>query len=257
MFKLNKFFNKKVLNVNIFRFTNLTASQKEIQNSKDYHFKMICLNTLLYTPFYISTLALNNFFPAIIADPVEVSRVALRSLNFALTISFGKNLTLFLTDFVDTANSENFDKKEFYKQIFVKSLPMVVSFLSTQVLLASNVLTVNVLNTCFTGILVWFLLNFLQVNNDTKKLYKIEFVYLLINLLFASLFYFYIWKNVTQGVNPFKIIGDNFRMENLKGRTDIIEMDKQALENENELIMEMSDKELLDYIYLLEEESKQ
>jgi hypothetical protein len=257
-------FNKNLLKFKTKLFKNyingFSTKQNESDPYKDYQSKIILMNQLIYTPFYISTLMLTGVIPYQVPDIVELSRFSIRCIPLTLSITYGLNLTHLHKNFVDRIfrNRDEADTRDLYKKALKCAIPMCLSFLSSQVLLGSSFLTIGKLNLCFMGMISSCVYNVYLTDSNllNERLLYIDLLYLILNAIMLGLLYLYVRESISKGVNPFKRLNDENRIEELSDIYELKEKDSDILLKENDQLLEMGDKEFQEYIDLLENESK-
>lgn len=214
---------------------------KITQTNKDNKLTDNAFNILIHSPFYIGTLALEmngiNY--------IDISRLTIRTLIYSQTVLSGVNLATSFTKY--EKEIEITEPRQLYKNIALSILPSLTTFVSAHYLINSSILTLSMLNISSLGIIFSQLMHLYftkKLGNNSNILY----ISFLLNLLFGLIFYIYLYKKIKAGINPFKRINDEYRMEDLKDVFYLKDEDMKHLNEENSFFFENLSEEEFEQI---------
>jgi len=189
-------------------------------------------------------------------DLVDFARLGLRTLPMAQMMIAGINISTIITNFelemkakvlnnLATADDSVMIKEEELKMTYNLALciaPSVTSFICTQILLNSNIITSQINLFCFIGISLSNFANiyliYRKISNDKRNSYlKLNFLFAILNLIFLSLYIKYIFGKKVQTIKREK---DRDRLEDLDDKEKIINEDLKTLEDEIEFLYKNS-----------------
>jgi hypothetical protein len=185
----------------------------------------------VHTPFYLSVIALgfNSF------NYIDISRLTIRGLIYSQAILSGSNVANSITKY--QKEIDNTTPKEFGRNMIMSLAPCFTTFAFTHYLINSSVLTVSMLNFSLVGIISSQAFN-LYITRKLGDDSRINYITFIINMIFILIFYIFVIQKIKAGINPFKRLNDEYRMEDLLDIENIKEDDMKLLDEENAFFFE-------------------
>jgi hypothetical protein len=228
---------------------NIIPTLPSLNQEEKLNKSMLAFYTFLHAPLYIISIPLaldsSNF-----VNLVDWARLSLRSIPCISFVLSGINTSTLLLNLESDIKNKvknnieindedaRYEESKVYNSIYLSLFPSFVNFFSSLILLNSSILTNQIIFGCFSGFVFSNLIQLYvvsrKINSGTSSSYfKINLLFFLLNLLSYLFILKFILKNKSNGL---KRVDDEYRLENLNSKDELIINDTKYLEEELENI---------------------
>lgn len=206
-------------------------------------------NFMSFYAFDIARLTIRgSVFSQFIIGSVQFSHIALK-----LEENYKAELKEVISNQNKTSTMEDLETKYdnlVYKNTLYVFLPAVMNFILSNILLNTNVLTLQFSSFIFISMLssnVLMITNNIKTSKTTPSFYKVNTLAIMINIVVLVLMFLFTINKTSSGINPFKRLKDLNRLEGINHKLEIEQDEVSSKDTDIEEIYtgDLSDEQIL------------
>lgn len=245
--------------------TDFYNKEYTLYDDSNIHKNFFVFSVMTNAPFY--ALTINLAINGLTDINTDLNRLCLRTIPYMQCIAAGLNYSgiFYKTDQLilkEINNNPNFSPNNFIKKNKFKEIKLpiiislgsvIISFLSVEKLLNSDILTNHILNTSFTCFCISNCLHLFSYYYGVKpsqnsQYTKYNWLIFVLNIVSYAIIYYFIYNKIRNNqINPLKRKDDLNRIEGLKSITEYQQLDTEKIAEENEeLFNKLGEEDLID-----------